>query len=90
MTTTQPLDRIVIDPNILSGKPCIRGTRISVEFLLELFASGASKEDILRAYPQLESEDIQQALAYAISSIRNETICHRCAANRGFRSDTVS
>jgi Uncharacterized conserved protein, COG2442 len=74
MTTTQPLDRIVIDPNILSGKPCIRGTRISVEFLLELFASGASKEDILRAYPQLESEDIEQALAYAISSIRHEMI----------------
>jgi uncharacterized protein (DUF433 family) len=74
MIVTNPLDRIVIDPNILSGKPCIRGTRISVEFLLELFASGASKEDILRAYPQLESEDIEQALAYAISSIRNETI----------------
>jgi len=74
MTTTQPLDRIVIDPNILSGKPCIRGTRISVEFILELFASGASKEDILRAYPQLEPEDIEQALEYAISTIRNETI----------------
>jgi len=74
MTVTKSLDRIVIDPTILSGKPCIRGTRISVEFLLELFASGASKEDILRAYPQLESEDIEQALSYAISSIRNETI----------------
>ncbi|MCL6536130.1 DUF433 domain-containing protein [Fischerella thermalis] len=74
MTVTKSLDRIVIDPSILSGKPCIRGTRISVEFLLELFASGASKEDILRAYPQLEPEDIEQALSYVISSIRNETI----------------
>jgi len=74
MTVTKSLNRIVIDPSILSGKPCIRGTRISVEFLLELFASGASKEDILRAYPQLEPEDIEQALSYVISSIRNETI----------------
>jgi uncharacterized protein (DUF433 family) len=74
MTVTKSLDRIVIDPSILSGKPCIRGTRISVEFLLELFASGASKEDILRAYPQLEPEDIEQALSYVIFSIRNETI----------------
>jgi len=74
MTVTKSLDRIVIDPSILSGKPCIRGTRISVEFLLELFASGASKEDILRAYPQLEPEDIEQAISYVISSIRNETI----------------
>jgi len=74
MIVTKSLDRIVIDPSILSGKPCIRGTRISVEFLLELFASGASKEDILRAYPQLEPEDIEQAISYVISSIRNETI----------------
>ena len=74
MTVTKSLDRIVIDPSILSGKPCIRGTRISLEFLLELFASGASKEDILRAYPQLEPEDIEQALSYVIFSIRNETI----------------
>jgi len=74
MTVTKSLDRIVIDPSILSGKPCIRGTRISVEFLLELFASGASKEDILHAYPQLEPEDIEQALLHVISSIRNETI----------------
>jgi len=74
MTVTKSLDRIVIDPSSLSGKPCIRGTRISVEFLLELFASGASKEDILRAYPQLEPEDIEQALSYVVFSIRNETI----------------
>jgi uncharacterized protein (DUF433 family) len=45
-----------------------------MEFLLELFASGASKEDILRAYPQLEPEDIEQALSYVIFSLRNEAI----------------
>jgi uncharacterized protein (DUF433 family) len=74
MTVTKSLEGIVIDPSILSGKPCIRGTRISVEFLLALFASGASKEGILRAYPPLEPEDIEQALSYVIFSIRNETI----------------
>lgn len=56
------LDRIVADPEILSGKPCIRGTRISVEFLLELIASGATIDQILQAYPHLHAEDIRQAI----------------------------
>lgn len=56
--------RIVSDPTVLGGKPCVKGTRISVEFLLELFASGATHDDILRAYPHLEAEDITEALRY--------------------------
>lgn len=67
-------DRIVAHPDILSGKPCIKGTRISVEFLLELFASGATREEILRAYPQLTAEDIEQALRYALRFLENEVI----------------
>lgn len=67
-------DRIVAHPDILSGKPCIKGTRISVEFLLELFASGATREEILRAYPQLTAEDIEQALRYALRFLENEVV----------------
>jgi len=58
-------DRIVSDPQILGGKPCVKGTRISVEFLLELVASGASRQDIVEGYPHLTAEDVEQALRYA-------------------------
>ena len=64
--------RIVSDPAILGGKPCIKGTRLSVEFLLELAAGGASREDILRAYPHLASEDVEEALRYATHFLKNE------------------
>jgi uncharacterized protein (DUF433 family) len=47
---------ITSDPNTLGGKSCIKGTRISVEFILELFASGATHQDVLRAYPHLTIE----------------------------------
>ena len=65
--------RIVSDPAVLGGKPCIKGTRISVEFVLELFATGAIHEEILRAYPQLTSEDTTEALRYAARSLENES-----------------
>jgi uncharacterized protein (DUF433 family) len=58
-------ERIASDPAILGGKPCIRGTRISVELLLELVAQGASRADILKAYPHLKAEDVEQALGPA-------------------------
>ena len=66
------LDRVVSDPGILGGKPIIRGTRISVEVILEWIASGATRDDILRKHPHLCAEDIEQALAYAASAVRNE------------------
>ncbi len=59
------LDRITIDPHVCTGKPCIRGLRFPVSRLLGLLASGESKETILRAYPYLQAEDIDQALVYA-------------------------
>ena len=65
---------IVADPAILGGKPCIKGTRLSVEFILELFASGATREDILNTYPQLTGEGIEEALRYAARSLKNEII----------------
>jgi uncharacterized protein (DUF433 family) len=67
-------DRITSDPAILGGKPIIRGTRISVALVLEWVASGASRDDILRKHPHLTAEDVEQALAYAAESIRNEVL----------------
>ena len=66
--------RITSDPAVLGGKPIIKGTRISVEFLLELFASGASREDILLAYPHLAAEDIEEALRYAAAVLKHDRI----------------
>lgn len=67
-------DRVVSDPDILGGKPVIRGTRISVEIILEWLGSGASREQILEKYPQLTAEDIQQATAFASASFQNDVV----------------
>ncbi len=58
-------DLIVSDPSILAGKPCVRGTRLSVEFLLELAASGATPQQILAQYPQLTPASLAAAFRYA-------------------------
>jgi uncharacterized protein (DUF433 family) len=63
---------IVSNPEILAGKPCVRGTRLSVEFLLELAASGASHADILRAYPQLTAESLNAAFAFAAEALKHD------------------
>jgi uncharacterized protein (DUF433 family) len=62
--------QIVSDPAILGGKPCIKGTRISVEFILELFASGATRAEVLQAYPHLTAEGVEQALHYAARALK--------------------
>ncbi|MCB9273714.1 MAG: DUF433 domain-containing protein [Lewinellaceae bacterium] len=59
------LTRITFDPTVMGGKPCIRGLRVTVGMVVGLVASGYSKEEILKAYPYLEAEDIKEALAYA-------------------------
>ncbi len=59
------LDRITIDPEICHGKPCIRGLRYPVEVILELLAGGATTEEILRDYEDLERDDVLAALAFA-------------------------
>ena len=66
--------RITNDPTVLDGKPIIKNTRISMEFLLELFASGANREDILMAYPHLAAEDIEEALRYAADVLKHDRI----------------
>ena len=59
------LERIVVDPETLAGKPVIRGTRLAVEFILELLAAGQSEQDVLRNYPGLTRDDIIACLSYA-------------------------
>ncbi len=59
------LDRITRNPEIMGGKPCVRGMRVTVGMVVGLFAAGHTVSDILAAYPYLEEEDIRQALAYA-------------------------
>jgi uncharacterized protein (DUF433 family) len=61
----QTLDRITRNPQIMAGKPCIRGMRVTVGTVVGLVAAGHSTAEILAAYPYLEENDIRQALAYA-------------------------
>ncbi len=61
MTVT---DRIEIKPNVMLGKPVIRGTRITVELILRKLSEGATERDLLDAYPRLTREDIQAAIGY--------------------------
>lgn len=67
-------NHIAYNPEILNGKPHIVGTRLSVEFILELVASGATKAEILEAYPQLTAEAVEEALRYAAQSVKNEIL----------------
>ncbi len=67
-------DRIVIDPEILAGKPVIKGTRIAVEFVLELLANGWTEAQILENYPQLTHEDILAALQYTTELLKEEKV----------------
>ncbi|HPO16154.1 MAG TPA: DUF433 domain-containing protein [Candidatus Hydrogenedentes bacterium] len=61
----ESLDRITFNPDIMGGKPCIRGLRVTVGTIVGLIASGHDRKDVLERYPYLEAEDIDQALAYA-------------------------
>ena len=63
--TFPDLERITFDSSVMGGKPCIRGTRVTVGTILGLIASGSDQEEILRLYPYLDKEDITAALAYA-------------------------
>ena len=67
-------ERIVIDPNILVGKPVVKGTRISVEFVIDLLGRGWTAEQIVREYDHLKSEDVQACLAYASEVLKSERV----------------
>jgi uncharacterized protein (DUF433 family) len=66
--------RITVDPEILAGKPIIKGTRIPVELILDLLANGWTTEEILENYPQLKKEDIIAALKYAAQVLKEERV----------------
>ncbi|MGO8806899.1 MAG: DUF433 domain-containing protein [Candidatus Bathyarchaeia archaeon] len=66
------MDRIMIDPEVLSGKPVIEGTRIPVYLVIELLASGMTEKEILSQYPTLKKEDIKAALTYASKCLETE------------------
>lgn len=68
-------ERIIVDPHILVGKPVVKGTRLAVEFLVDLMAQGWDESQILRNYPGLEAEDLRACLAYAAATLREERIC---------------
>ena len=67
-------DRIAIDPNVLVGKPVIKGTRMAVEFVIDLLARGWTTEQIIHEYDHLTTEDIQACLAYASDILKSERV----------------
>jgi uncharacterized protein (DUF433 family) len=72
MTNARLLNRIERNPDVMLGKPVIKGTRITVEHILELLAKGESAEDIVAEYPRLKPADIRAALAYASAALGTE------------------
>lgn len=68
------MNRIIHNPKIFGGKPIIKGTRLSVEFILELLASGMTPEEIIEEYPQLTKKDILAVLDYAARTIKREEL----------------
>ena len=79
MTTGQP--RITLDPDVLVGKPIIRGTRLSVEFIIGLMAEGWTQGDIIEEYPGLTPDDILACLAYARDVLSSEKVFPSAASD---------
>lgn len=67
-------DRISTNPNVMLGKPVVRGTRITVELILEKLAAGESISQILEAHPRLAEDDVRAAIQYALSVMRTDTV----------------
>jgi uncharacterized protein (DUF433 family) len=67
-------DRITVDPQVLVGKPVLKGTRIAVEFVIDLLARGWTTEQILKEYDHLTPEDVQACLAYASEVLKSERV----------------
>lgn len=67
-------DRITADPKVLLGKPVVKGTRLAVEFLLDLLAQGWTQQQILENYPGLTSDDLSACLHYASDAVKSERV----------------
>ena len=74
MDTKELLDRITVNPDVMVGKPTIRGLRITLEQILKALACGITTQELLEDYPELEPEDIQAALLYASELISEEQV----------------
>ena len=74
MNAKQILDRITINPEVMVGKPTIRGLRITVEQILKALAGGITAQELLEDYPELEPEDIQAVLLYAAELVSEEQV----------------
>ncbi|MGA9378364.1 MAG: DUF433 domain-containing protein [Phormidium sp.] len=78
------LDRIITNPNRMNGQPCIRNLRLTVRRVIELLATYPDREELFREFPELEEEDIQQALIFASSYLDDRIIelpnCHETVA----------
>lgn len=73
MKDQQLLERITLNPKVMTGKPVIRGTRLTVEYILNLLAHGATVAEIMREYNSLTQEDIQACFLFATKSLENTT-----------------
>ena len=74
MTEKTLLKRVIVDPKIMLGKPVIKGTRLSVEIIVEKIAYGATFEDLKKDYPFISDDDIRAALLYAAKCIAHEEV----------------
>jgi uncharacterized protein (DUF433 family) len=74
MATAKTLDRITVEAGKMNGQPCIRGMRITVRRVLEALATYPNREQLRAEYPELEDEDIRQALEYAAASLEDSTV----------------
>jgi uncharacterized protein (DUF433 family) len=81
MIDTELLERIVINPKVMSGKPIIRGTRLTVEFILNLLAHGSTTDEIIKEYKSITSEDIQACLLFATKSLESSSFMPLAASN---------
>lgn len=68
------LDRITVNPAVMTGRPCIRGMRVTVGNILNLFGAGRSRDEILAAYPYLENDDLDACLQYAALRVNEEEL----------------
>ncbi len=66
--------RIVLNPKVMVGKPVIKGTRLTIDFIVELLAHGWTYEKVLKNYPQLKPEDISAALGYSAQALKKELV----------------
>ena len=74
MSSMHTLDRITVDPARMNGQPCIRDLRVTVKRVLEALATYPTRDELRADYPEIEDEDIRQALAYAAAMVADETV----------------